>query len=177
VGGGHAPQVSPRFAVIVNSPDLLFFRHTDPRGVYTTQPDTPMVNIKYNFDRFFNDIMRCFHPVWRLNLIAINLKKIHQNELIRILYRKPLNYTRIFSWFKRFGIQSSHKLFGIQSFQTRHKTEKIYYRIQSSRVWMATCRGGSRIFRTLVKIIWRHRWPKSDDVIWRQDDSPIFVGV
>ena len=33
--------------------------------------------------------MRCFDPVWRLNLIAINLKNIHWNKLIQILYGKP----------------------------------------------------------------------------------------
>jgi hypothetical protein len=41
--------------------------------------------------------MRCFDPVWRLNLIAINLKNIHQirNKLIQILYGKP--FTQEFS--------------------------------------------------------------------------------
>ena len=39
--------------------------------------------------------MRCFDPVWRLNLIAIHLKNIHRNKLIQILYGKP--FTREFS--------------------------------------------------------------------------------
>jgi hypothetical protein len=33
--------------------------------------------------------MRCFHPVWQLNLIAINLENIHRNKLIQIIYGKP----------------------------------------------------------------------------------------
>ena len=39
--------------------------------------------------------MRCFDPGWQLNLIAINLKNIHRNKLIQILYGKP--FTREFS--------------------------------------------------------------------------------
>ena len=49
----------------------LFFKYTDPWGVYTTQPDTAIVNIKYNFNPliYISDIMRCFDPVWQLKLI------------------------------------------------------------------------------------------------------------
>ena len=39
--------------------------------------------------------MRCSDPVWRLNLIAINLKNIHRDKLVQILYGKP--FTREFS--------------------------------------------------------------------------------
>jgi hypothetical protein len=38
--------------------------------------DTAMVNIKYSF-KPLSDIMRCFDPVWRLNLTAMNLKNIY----------------------------------------------------------------------------------------------------
>jgi hypothetical protein len=52
---------------------------------------------QYNVNNFnpLSDIMRCFDPVWRLNLIAIHLKNIHRNKLIQILYGKP--FTREFS--------------------------------------------------------------------------------
>jgi hypothetical protein len=49
---------------------------------------------RHNFNPL-SDIMRCFDPVWRLNLIAIHLKNIHRNKLIQILYGKP--FTREFS--------------------------------------------------------------------------------
>jgi hypothetical protein len=39
--------------------------------------------------------MRCSDPVWRLNLIAINLKNIHRDKLVQILYGKP--FAREFS--------------------------------------------------------------------------------
>ena len=60
--------------------------------------------------------MRCFDPVWRLNLIATNLKNIHRNKLIRVLYGKP--FAREFSP----GIQMfPHTKFWIQSCRTRHE--------------------------------------------------------
>ena len=34
-----------KFPICQKYPDSLFFKYTDPRGVYTTQPDTAMVNI------------------------------------------------------------------------------------------------------------------------------------
>jgi hypothetical protein len=63
---------------------------------------------------------RCFDPVWRLNLVAINLKNMHRNKLIQILY--GVSSLRESSKFPL-------KLFRIQNFWTRHETEKIYYRI------------------------------------------------
>jgi hypothetical protein len=50
---------------------------------------------------------------------SINLKNIHLNKLIQILYG-----------FKCFRTRSSHKMFRIQTFRTRHETEKVYYRIR-----------------------------------------------
>ena len=41
------------------------------RRLHYTQPDTAIVNIKYNFNPliYISDIMRCFDPVWQLKLI------------------------------------------------------------------------------------------------------------
>ena len=52
---------------------------------------------QYNVNNFnpLSDIMRCFDPVWRLNLIAIHLKNILRNNSIQIIYGKP--FTREFS--------------------------------------------------------------------------------
>jgi hypothetical protein len=67
---------------------------------------------QYNVNNFnpLSDVMRCFYPVWRLNLIAIHLKNIHRNKLIQILYGKP--FTRI------------------QGFRIRPTTEMIFHRIR-----------------------------------------------
>jgi hypothetical protein len=42
---------------------------------------------QYKVNNFnpLSDIMRYFDPVWRFNLIAVNLKNIHRNKLIQIL--------------------------------------------------------------------------------------------
>jgi hypothetical protein len=63
--------------------------------------------------------MRCFDPVWRLNLIAKLREKHTPEEIYSDSLRKAV-YTRVFSGLKCLRIRSSHKLFRIQSFRTRH---------------------------------------------------------
>ena len=73
--------------------------------------------------------MRCFDPVWRLNLIAIHLKNIHRNKLIQILYGKP--FTREFSPDSNVsGYKVSTFFSRIQGFRIRPTTEMIFHRIR-----------------------------------------------
>ena len=85
------------FGFVKVSGFLVFQIYGSARRLHYTQPDTAMFNIKLNNFNPLSDIMRCscFYPVWQLNLIAINLKNIHRNKLIQILYGKP--FTRVFS--------------------------------------------------------------------------------
>jgi hypothetical protein len=91
--------------------------------------------------------MRCFDPVWRLNLIAINLKNIHRNKLIQILYGKAV-YTRVFSGFKCFPDTKFPQTFPDSKFSdpTRTENEKVYYRICRC-VCKQQHKSGSKTFR------------------------------
>ena len=74
--------------------------------------------------------MQCFDRVLRLNLLTftINLKNIHRNKLIQILYGKP--FTREFSPDSNVsGHEVPTNVLGF-SFRSRHETEKIHYRIR-----------------------------------------------
>jgi hypothetical protein len=54
---------------------------------------------QYKVNNFnpLGDILRCFDPVWRLNLIAINLKNMHTPEQIDSDSLRKTVYTRVFS--------------------------------------------------------------------------------
>jgi hypothetical protein len=84
-----------------------------------------MVNRKYNFNPV-SDIMRYFDPVWRLNLIEINLKKYTETNWFGFFTESRLHesFLVIIQMFP--DTKFPLKLFRIQSFRTRHETEKIY---------------------------------------------------
>jgi hypothetical protein len=119
------------FGFVKVSGFLVFQIYGSARRLHYTQPDTAMFNIKLNNFNPLSDIMRCscFYPVWQLNLIAINLKNIHRNKLIQILYGKP--FTRVFSLDSNvFGYEVPTNLSGFKVSGHGTKPRRFTHRIR-----------------------------------------------